>query len=83
MTLQHNSANTHAPAILGSHSPAEPRPLTSSLPIHARIVEPGTELQWPEFPAGGCDPDFPGSSRPRRPSRLGGVVHGVLRFVRG
>jgi hypothetical protein len=47
------------------------------------VVEPGTELQWPEFPAGGCDPDFPGSSRPRRPSRLGGVVHGVLRFVRG
>lgn len=83
MTLQHNSANTHAPAILGVPLSASPRPGLTRLPAHAFTVQPGQEQPWPEFPAGGCDPDFVSEHAARRTSRLGGVVNGVLRFVRG
>lgn len=84
MTLQKNTANNHAPAILTDASTANPRRLLATqLPTHERMVAPGQERAWPEFPAGGCDPDFAGGDRLRRPSRLQGVVNGVLRFVRG
>lgn len=77
MTL--SPARHKAPAVLAATPRRGSNP---SLPTHARIVAPGQERAWPEFPAGGADPDFPGSDRPRRPSRLNGVVDGLLRFVR-
>lgn len=56
---------------------------TANLPPHARPVAPGQERDWPDFPAGGCDPDFPGGGRSRPRSALTRAVDGLRRAVRG
>lgn len=53
------------------------------LPSHAHPVAAGQERDWPDFPAGGCDPDFPGGSRQRERSGLNRMVDGLIRAVRG
>ncbi|RKW70474.1 hypothetical protein [Galactobacter caseinivorans] len=80
MTVEKNPPHTTTPQALRA---TDPRASTASLPSHAHPVTPGQERDWPDFPAGGCDPDFPGGSRLRRPSGLNRMVDGLMRAVRG